>query len=218
MATELVVLDGIEAIGRATLERLAGPVVAVSGGSTYEMVFPFWNPMGSRRIEFLPVDERRVELADAGSNWARTIQLLLEPNGLSRQAANWAPTAAKLDEVVRRAVPTRVGQIPSIPQVWLGMGGDGHTASLFPNGRELTDTTSLALDTISPIAPPFRSTLGLAALRAAGEIFAIVTGKAKGPVLRRALDGDRSLPFALALEGRESTVFVDTDCARAARL
>lgn len=218
MRPEIVVSDGIAEIGRATLERLSGPVVAVSGGSTYEVLLPCWHPLAGREIEFVPVDERQVELGDPGSNWARTIRLLLEPNGLSVQSANWAPTAAALEALVRRAVPTPPDRIPSIPQIWLGMGDDGHTASLFPGGRELADLTSVALETTSPKPPHRRSTLGLAALRSARELYVVATGDAKGAVLRRALDGDRSLPLALALEGRASTVFVDAACARAGRL
>jgi 6-phosphogluconolactonase/glucosamine-6-phosphate isomerase/deaminase len=80
------------------------------------------------------------------------------------------------------------------------------------------DLSSLALETTAPKAPHPRVTLGLGALRACEDLVVVVTGTAKGPVLRRVLDGDRTLPLALVLEGRESTIFVDKACARAAGL
>jgi 6-phosphogluconolactonase/glucosamine-6-phosphate isomerase/deaminase len=61
-------------------------------------------------------------------------------------------------------------------------------------------------------------TLGLAALRGCEDLVVAVTGSVKGPILRRVLDGDRKLPLTLALEGRESTIFVDEACARSAGL
>jgi len=96
------------------------------------------------------------------------------------------------------------------------MGDDGHTASLFPNGAELSDATSLALETVAPKAPHPRVTLGIGALREAQDLCVVATGAAKGPMLRRVLDGDPTLPLALVLQDREATLFVDSACAEAA--
>ena len=216
MGLTISVSDDLAALGKATRERLGGPVVAVSGGSTYEALFSLWRGASVSELVFIPVDERKVGLSEPGSNWMVAIRLLLDPNGLSGQALNWTPTAGHLNALVRHNVPVAPGLIPSIPQVWLGMGDDGHTASLFPNGPELVDLSALALETDAPKAPHPRVTLGLAALRTAQDLCVVVTGAAKGPVLRRVLDGDLSLPLALALQGREAALFVDAACAKAA--
>lgn len=217
MGLTISVSDDLDALGAATSERLAGPVVALSGGSTFEALFSHWRGRDLTAISFLPVDERRTGLSEPGSNWMVAIRLLLDPNGLSEQALHWTPTAAHLDALVRRLSPSQATErLPRIDQVWLGMGDDGHTASLFPNGPELADTTSLALETTAPKAPHPRVTLGLGALRAARDLCVVVTGAAKGPVLRRVLDGDVSLPLASALRGRDATLFVDAACAKAA--
>lgn len=218
VSPRILVHKGLPELGEATRNRLQGPATAVSGGSTYESLFPIWAAGRLPPTRFLPVDERRVGLSEPGSNWAVAIRLLLDPAGLPEQGLHWTPTAGHLDSLVRELVPAKAGHLPSIPQVWLGMGDDGHTASLFPGGPELSDLDSLALRTTAPKAPHARVTLGLAALRAAEDLVVVVTGAAKGPVLRRALDGDRTLPLALALEGRESTIFVDESCARTAGL
>jgi len=216
MTVSVIVCEDLQALGGATLARVRGPVCAVSGGSTFEALFRHWSGAGLQGVSFIPVDERKVGLSEAGSNWMVAIRLLLDPNGLGAQALHWTPDAAHLDALVRRLVTGNVGQIPSIPQVWLGMGDDGHTASLFPNGAELSDTTSLALETVAPKAPHPRVTLGLGALRTAQDLCVVVTGAAKGTMLRRVLDGDVALPLALALRDRDATVFVDADCAKAA--
>jgi 6-phosphogluconolactonase len=215
---QIVVLPDPKALGEATRQRLRGPVTAISGGSTFESLFPFWAGGRIPTTMFVPVDERRVGLSEPGSNWAVAIRLLLDPAGLSRQALHWTPTAVHLESLVRDLVPAEDGQIPSIPQVWLGMGDDGHTASLFPGGAELDDLSSLALETVAPKAPHPRVTLGLGALGNADDLVVVVTGRAKASVLRRVLDGDRTLPLTRVLAGRESTIFVDESCARAAGL
>lgn len=217
MDLTISVNDDLVALGKATLDRLRGPVVAVSGGSTYESLFSLWRGRAMTDLTFIPVDERQVGLSEAGSNWMVAIRLLLDPNGLSEQALHWIPSSIHLDALVRKLSPTQATvRIPQIDQVWLGMGDDGHTASLFPNGPELSDTTSLALETMAPKAPHPRVTLGLGALRTALDLCVVVAGAAKGPVLRRVLDGDTSLPLALALQGRRATLFVDVACAKAA--
>ncbi len=216
MGVSISVHDDLEALGRNTRERLSGPVVAVSGGSTYEAILSRWTGLSGAGISFLPVDERRVGLSQSGSNWMVAIRLLLDPNGLSEQALHWAPDASRLETLVRRLVPGPEDRMPSLPQVWLGMGDDGHTASLFPNGLELFDRTSVALETVAPKAPHLRATLGLGAIRAAKDLCVVVTGEAKGRMLRRVLDGDLALPLALALDGRDAALFVDAACARAA--
>jgi len=213
---EISVLPDLKALGVATRGRLRGPVAAISGGSTFESLFPVWAEGRIPATMFIPVDERRVGLSQPGSNWAVAIRLLLDPAGLSRQALHWTPTAVHLESLVRGLVPAEDGRIPSIPQVWLGMGDDGHTASLFPGGEELEDLSSPALETTAPKAPHPRATLGLGALRKADDLVVVVTGSTKAPVLRRVLDGDRTLPLTLVLEGRQSTIFVDEACARAA--
>jgi 6-phosphogluconolactonase len=217
MASTISVSSDLEALGKTTLERLSGPMVALSGGSTYEALFSYWRGADLSRISFLPVDERQVGLSEPGSNWMVAIRLLLDPNGLSDQALHWTPTAAHLDALVRRLSPNQAtAHLPRIDQVWLGMGDDGHTASLFPKGAELADTNTLALETLAPKAPHPRVTLGLGSLRACRDLCVVVTGAAKGPVLRRVLDGDVSLPLTLAVQGRDATLFVDAACAEAA--
>ncbi|MCB9496537.1 MAG: 6-phosphogluconolactonase [Fibrobacteria bacterium] len=205
-------------LGHITMESIEGPVVAVSGGGTYESLFPFWRGSKVRNCLWLPVDERRVGLSEEGSNWMKTIRLLLDPNDISEQSTHWSLTAEGLADIASSLAGTGPEGVPVLDQIWLGMGEDGHTASLFPNGPELADTSSVALLTYAPKAPHPRVTLGMATLRAARRLHLVVTGAAKGPILRRVLDGDDTLPLSRVLDGLEVELFVDQACAEAANL
>lgn len=208
--------EDLEQLGRATLEALDGPVIAVSGGSTYESLFSYWRGSKVQTSLWLPVDERRVGLSEEGSNWMKAIRLLLDPNDISEQATHWSITAEGLADIATSLAGTGHDGVPVLDQVWLGMGDDGHTASLFPNGPELKDTSSVTLLTTAPKAPHPRVTLGIATIRAARRLALVVTGAAKGPVLRRVLDGDRTLPLTIVLAGCEVDIFLDRACADAA--
>ena len=104
MAISVTVCGDVSELGRATLARLHGPVVAISGGSTFEALFPHWTGPSLAGISFVPVDERKVELDAPGSNWKVAIQGLLRPNCLADQADHWTPSAVHLESLVRRLV------------------------------------------------------------------------------------------------------------------
>jgi len=218
MNPSIVVAPDLATLGHRTHEAIEGPVVAVSGGRTFQSLFPFWRSSKVRNCLWLPVDERRVGLSEEGSNWMQTIQHLLDPNDISEQATHWSLTAEGLADIAISLTGTGPEGVPVLDQVWLGMGDDGHTAGIFPQGPELHDASSVALLTHSPKAPHPRVTLGIATLRAARRISLVVTGASKGPILRRALDGDITVPVAHVLQGLDVDLFLDHPCAQAAGL
>jgi len=215
MAHKITIAADLAELGASTSRAIQGPVVAVSGGGTYESLFPLWRGGEVRNCLWLPVDERRVGLSEEGSNWMKTIRLLLDPNGLTEQATHWSTTAEGLADLAVSLTGTEPEAIPVLDQIWLGMGDDGHTASLFPGGDELDDDLSIALLTTAPKAPHPRVTLGLATILSAKRICLVVTGAAKSAVLKRALEGDDSLPLTRILEVREVEIFLDRSCAEA---
>ena len=98
---------------------------------------------------------------------------------------------------VRAHVPELVFDI-----MLLGMGPDGHTASLFPGhpGLQVLEAPCFAVRE-SPKPPPERVTLSLPVLRAARLTLLLVTGADKRASLARALAGDPSIPLALLGDG-----------------
>ncbi|MHA6525398.1 6-phosphogluconolactonase [Tessaracoccus sp. G1721] len=95
----------------------------------------------------------------------------------------------------------------------LGVGEDGHTASIFPNHPSFDPTTRSVIGvTDAPKAPSDRITLTIPALNRADETWVIATGEAKADAVARALGGDLSLPAA-HVHGDVSTLWYLDDAA-----
>ncbi len=96
----------------------------------------------------------------------------------------------------------------------LGVGPDGHVASIFPGHPSLEPTTARVIAVHgSPKPPPERLSLSLATINRSREVWFVVSGADKAEAVRRAHDGEADLPAAL-VQGREATVWlVDEDAA-----
>ncbi|MDT8879680.1 6-phosphogluconolactonase [Halomonas saccharevitans] len=200
LATQLAESVG-EAL-RQDLEHQARALLIVSGGST---PLPFFRALAARnlpwaRIEVTLADERWVNGAAPDSNARLMREHLLQGPAAE---ATFVPLTTDhetpeqgVDEVASRleglAWPASVAV--------LGMGGDGHTASLFPDSRELDlalTTAAPAVAVRSPSQPQPRLTLSAERLHRARRHFLHITGEEKRDVLARALCGDdaRELPI-----------------------
>lgn len=214
------ILNTPEEVAAGSLEFVRGRV-AVSGGTTFATLFRHWAPDVRRRAEageslrFFLVDERKVPFEDPQCNWKPCYEELLLPAGLGDQKAHHVTTAA----AYRKLLDAEFGAEPVVfDTVFLGMGEDGHTASLFPGKPTLNDLESDVIDvTDSPKPPPERVTLGLKPIRAARTLVLVALGAGKADMLRRVLDGDESLPITLALKDHPRAVLL-LDAPAAARL
>lgn len=125
-------------------------------------------------------------------------------------AANRHPIPAELGpEAAAAAYAEIIQSIGQLDIVVLGMGEDGHTASLFPGNPALEDERPVVPVHDAPKPPPERVSLGLTALQAAAERIALVTGAGKHEALQRLRDGEQ-LPIARA---GPITWFTDEDAA-----
>ncbi len=187
---------------RADLANHDNALLVVSGGST---PVPFFEALAARelpweRVQVTLADERWVAEDAADSN-ARLVRehLLKGPAA----AATFVPltTADPTPEQGAATVAERVeGLAWPASVVILGMGGDGHTASLFPDSQELglalaTDAAAVAVRT--PSQPQPRITLSAERLHQARRHVLHISGGDKRAVLARALAGDdsRELPI-----------------------
>jgi 6-phosphogluconolactonase len=186
-ADDAAIAEWLQGRLAAALARTDKPVaIAVPGGST---PFPILErlaamPLDWRRVTIWPGDDRRVPEEHPASNTGR-IRALLEPAGA---------------EVVALTV---MEEVPHFALAWLGMGGDGHIASLFPNTDPRVDEPErvrmLTPDPLPPEAPFERITLTIPALLDSDELLFVIRGADKRAVFEAAARGENDLPVARLL-------------------
>lgn len=180
-------------------------VLAVSGGKSPLPMFERlrYRPIRWDAVTVTLVDERAVPPDHADSNGAMVRgNLLREGAGV----AGWVPLIADAAEAAEplRAVQRLNASFQQPDVVVLGMGEDGHTASLFPDAPELQTALSEPkpgyIVTHPCVAPHARVTLNLAALLAAERTFLAITGEKKAAVLEKALQAPTpALPVSVVL-------------------
>lgn len=198
-----------EAVFQALQEDLSHQdraLLVVSGGST---PVPFFKALAAKslpweRLDITLADERWVGEESPDSN-ARLVREHLLQGAAS--AANFIPLtcdASTPEEGVETVAQQAASLAWPASVVILGMGGDGHTASLFPDSRELdlalaTDELLVAVRT--PSQPQPRITFSADRLHQARRHFLHITGDDKRAVLAKALNGDdvRQLPIRVFL-------------------
>ncbi len=194
--------------------------IALSGGSTPVKLFErlATAPIDWAHVELYWCDERFVPRNKPENNaWlARThfIDRVSIPAGAVHAIpVDGTPetAAARYAALLERAAAARPGQ-PLFDVCLLGMGDDGHTASLFPGDAALAVTRDLAV-AVHGRRPEPRVTLTLPALANAGAVVFLVTGAAKRPLVARALAGDHALPAGRVRSDGELVWFVTADAA-----
>lgn len=161
-----------------------------------------------KQWEFFFGDERclPVDHAERNSGMADRVLLSQVPIAPDRVHAIAAERGAKVAAAsYARLIATAV----PFDLVLLGVGEDGHTASLFP-GRTLDSDVWTVPVYDAPKPPPERVSLGLKALRSAGQLLVLVTGATKREALRGWWAGD-ALPIARVCQGHKVTLLLDED-------
>lgn len=216
------VLADAEAVARQAAGALAWRIedgrkhgrevhIALAGGSTPRRAYELLGEMeGSwSHVHLWLGDERCVPHDDPESN-ARVVRESLYCNARTEPPVLHALPRPEVPEDAAWLYGLELLEcIPSVTFdiVLLGMGPDGHTASLFPGHPALrvTEATCVAVRD-APKPPPERVTLTLPVLRRACHTLLLVTGADKREALARALAGDRSVPVALLGDGLDEVV------------
>jgi len=178
---------------RSTLERRETARLAIAGGSALEALGPALGALGALRdrVRITWVDERCVPISDPESNRGAAHRQLgaLFPRD---ELPLWLD-----DESVGQALTRVRAELThrfedAIDVTLLGMGGDGHIASLFV-GREIEADRVAHIDD-SPKPPPRRMTLTRPVLQTASAHVLLAKGEGKRAALERLFAGDKTLP------------------------
>jgi 6-phosphogluconolactonase len=205
---------------RATAAR-GGFACAVPGGSVAEAFFPALVPAAVdwARLHVFFSDERAVPLEHPDSNAGLARRVWLDAVPLDRSHVHplhrpGLPVEQAAADAERDLVSV-LGSPPRLDLVLLGMGPDGHVASLFPGHPALREPGFVLALRDAPKPPRERLSLGLAALAAAREIWIAAFGAEKAEAAREALEAPESrLPVALALRsGPPVRCFLDPAAA-----
>lgn len=193
--------------------------VALSGGRIAKQLFQAIaagakaSSTPLRGVHFFWADERCVPPDDPESNYAVAREQLFEPlripaNQVHRIRGEISPkeAAGKAAAELRRVAATAPPGPVVLDLVFLGMGEDGHVASLFPNmPREQIASTEVYQAVVGPKPPPQRISLTYASIAGAREVWVLASGPGKTEALRASLAPGSQTPLGRVLASRART-------------
>lgn len=210
--------DRIVAAGRNAIRRRGRFMLALSGGSTPLAVCPLLvvpprvRQLDWSRVEFFFGDERAVGPADEESNFRAAREALLDHlpkvsmtqvHRMRGEATNLDEAAWQYEEQMRSAFGIEGARpLPRLDLVWLGMGSDGHTASLFPGSAALVERRRWVIANWAPGPGAWRLTLTYPVINAARDVMFVVTGAEKASAFARVRSGDHAMPAARVRDRR----------------
>lgn len=211
------VAGDVQFIIESALDARGAAVIALPGGKT---PLPIYEKLSAakldwKRVTIVPTDDRLVPMGDPLSN-ITAIGKVFVPKGarvfpITSEAANDYKAAG-------RAADARLQDLHwPLDLCLLGVGGDGHTASIFPgadleealNGPRERRALGVMPDPLPPEAPVARVTLSLAAITAARALMIAVTGQAKRDVIEAAIEEGVGSPYPIGRVLAQSELPVD---------
>jgi 6-phosphogluconolactonase len=180
--------------------------IAISGGSTPRATFalladpaqPWRARMPWSQLDLWWVDERCVPPDDPDSNYRMTREAMLDhvplkPEQIHRMEGELEPeaAAARYESELRNSFRLEGGELPRFDVVQLGMGPDGHTASLFPHTQALHELDRLAVANHVENKDAWRVTLTWPVINRGSQVFFLIGGADKAQILKEVFTGLR---------------------------
>jgi len=180
--------------------------IAISGGSTPKAAFqllvdpsqPFLKRMPWDKLDLYWVDERTVPPDHAESNYRMTREAMLErvplkPEQVHRMEGELEPevAASRYESLLRNTFRLEGAETPRFDLVQLGMGDDGHTASLFPHTTAINEMGRLVTANQVPQKDTWRITLIWPVINQAASVFFLIGGKNKAELVKEVFTGPR---------------------------
>ncbi len=187
--------------------------VALAGGNTPREFYrvlstgEFRTQVDWGKVHLFWGDERAVPPEHPDSNYGMTrreflVRVAIPAANIHRMEAERpiiGRAAEDYEELLRQFLPLNSAGIPRFHLILLGIGKDGHTASLFPGARKLRHTSRWVSTPQAPKPGARRMTLTLPVLNAAHQVLFLVTGAEKAEVLQAVLEGQRDPPLPAQL-------------------
>ena len=180
--------------------------IAISGGSTPKAAFqlladpgqPLFKRMPWDKLDLYWVDERTVPPDDLESNYRMTREAMLDhvplkPEQIHRMEGELQPevAAARYESLLRNTFRLEGAETPRFDLVQLGMGDDGHTASLFPHTDAIHEMSRLVTANQVPQKDTWRITLTWPVINEASSVFFLIGGKNKAELVREVFTESR---------------------------
>jgi 6-phosphogluconolactonase len=228
---DLRIFPDVESLGRAAARSLGDKMnvavlsgrrfyLALSGGNTSRAMYrtlaaDFRHEAPWERVHVFFGDERYLPLSDPRSNYHMARETLLDHVPIPVKNVHPMPTDYAEPEDAAQAYERTLSNYFSIPWprfnvILLGLGSDGHTASLFPGSPALEERDRWVVASTGPAEPSQRLTLTLPVLTHADQTYFLVAGADKAEALRQALadtPDPRNCPAAGVRLGRSSVVW-----------
>jgi 6-phosphogluconolactonase len=196
--------------------------VALSGGRIAREFFAEIARQAEERlissVHFFWADERCVPPTDPESNYAVANELLFQPLRVPaaqiHRLRGEGPEELALREAVNdilKTAPLNAEKQPELDLIFLGLGEDGHVASLFPGEPEAAVNNPAVYRAVTAVKPPPRRiTLGYGTIAAARDVWALASGPGKEKALRDSVSPGGKTPLARVLRLRpETKIFTD---------
>jgi 6-phosphogluconolactonase len=199
LAAELFVSNVQRAVAARGVAR-----VAISGGSTPRAVFellanpdaPYLTSIPWQKLQLFWVDERCVPPTHEESNYRMTKAAMLDkvplpPENIHRMEGELDPeeAASRYEAAIRTAFRLEGAQTPTFDLIWLGLGPDGHTASLFPHTEGLDEMARIVIANHVPQKDVWRVTLTWPVIVQGREVAFLIEGEEKAEMVRTVFAG-----------------------------
>jgi len=181
-----------------------------------------------QQVEIFFGDERDVPHDHVESNYGMTQRTLLDHlpipvaqvHPMPAHSPDIQAAANEYEQTIRNEVQAGSDKIPRFDLILLGMGADGHVASLFPAIEGLEERKKLVLASFVPVLGRRRMTFTFPLINAARNIIMLVTGQDKAEAVARLLGGDKKARKGLPAAGvapKEGALFMVLDAAASRR-
>lgn len=208
-------LDALSEAAAEEFVRLAGEfikengrfTVVLSGGTTpmkmYEILSSeeFRKKVDWKKIYFFFVDERDVSPASDQSNFKHASENFFKPVGIEpSQIIRWqteiidaAGVAAQFETTIRKFFKLSNDEYPVFDLIFLGLGADGHTASLFPHSKALTNSKNIGVANLIDKFRAYRLTMTFPVINQAKNVIFMVSGEEKSESLSKVFQGESDI-------------------------